>query len=236
MPNEKSSPGFRGAGYQFPGERRLFVWSPEPRKLMGGGGGGLGSAALGILSKPLLSRRPSRAKGLKTCEVERLNADAEELSLCFCREWDGILQDRDASWLGWRFGDGMGVPYRFLASCDDEGKTLAWAVVTKELRESREVGYILDLVARDPRAGKAVVAEALGVLAGWGVDLVMSAVCGRGLGALMVRAGMVPVPKALAPKRFFLAYRTAPGAGAEFVRTLRSPQSWYITLADWDAL
>lgn len=236
MPNERSSPAFRKAGYRFPGERRLYIWAPEPRTLFASRTGGLLGRALGRVASPLLSRRPPRPQGVEVLEAQSLGPEAEALSKNFCSGWSGILQDRDAPWRTWRFGTDMEGPYRFLEARESDGGASAWCVVTRERREGREVGYILDLVAGDRRAGVAVVSEALRLMAGWGVELVMSAVCGRGLGALMSGGGMVRVPRAMAPKRFYLAYRTAPGAEADLTRDLSSPENWYLTFADWDAL
>lgn len=236
MPNARSKPGFKKLGYIFPGERRLLIWSNKPERLVGGKTRGMVSRVLSPLVGALVGRTPRlRGKPLVE-EVPELGRSASQVASVLAGSWVGVVQDRTETWIRWRFGKGMDRPYRFLQAAAGPDDAPGWAVITREERKNLAVGYILDFAGRDHLVCAEVLGHALQALASWGVDLVMCVASGRGMTRLLMGVGMVPVPAVLAPKRFFLAFRAAPGCRTELVNKLRSVGCWHTTLADWDTL
>lgn len=236
MPNARSRPGFEKLGFSFPGERRLLIWSSDVPRLIRKRLNRLLGLPVALVAGLGIGRTARAYKCVRVREVAALGDRAVAVGGEHAARWDGLIQDRSESWIRWRFAEEMGRPYRFFEILGDDGGVIAWSVITKEEREDLLVGYILDFAGVDRAACSDAIGASLRALAEWGVDLVMSVVTGAKVAGLFSGVGMCPVPGIILPKRFFLTYRLHPAAKSGLLMKLRTGDSWWTSLADWDTL
>ncbi len=235
MPNGLSRPGFMKAGYLDPGERRLMVWSEDPRRVLERV---LPAPVAGLaarLGRRVIGRRPVADP---RCSVRAIDGPGEmeaEIARGFANSWPGLVQERDREWLAWRFAPASSTSYRSFTAGDVAGRPAAWAVTTREQRAGYRAGYLLDIVSTDDAAGLAAGRAALDALAAES-DLVLTVVSSAGLARLCRSLGFVSVPPAVAPKRFYTVYRSRPGGAIEDRAAVARIGGWHQTLADWDNL
>jgi GNAT superfamily N-acetyltransferase len=235
MPNNVSLLGFLKEGYRNPGERRLLLWSPQPRRLAAGRLPAPLVALVDPAARLFLARRPLTDPRCKVQETGRPGELESEIAVVLSESWPGLLQERSLEWLAWRFGLQTGASYRSFVATDVAGQPAAWAVTTRGRRNGYHAGYLLDVVGVDDAAALAAGRAAVDALADQGVDLVLTVMGGRTLARLCRRLGFVQVPKLLAPKRFFTVFRPRPGESTQ-LSALDRIDAWYQTLADWDTV
>lgn len=235
MPNDRSYPGFIKMGYTDPGPRRLFVWSPRPavllRKRLPAGLATL----FGWCAAPWISRRPGAG------EASQVNLDAVLADLAAAAEvvgsqWPGLIQQRDETWLRWRFDPPGSRRYKFFLARDERGTTAAWSAGTLESREGLNVGYLIDHVGIDSLALRASGRALLDSLEQQGAELVLAVVSSSAQAQQLARLGMMQVPFRLAPKKFYTVFRAAPSLPEHLRALLARRDNWYQSFSDWDTL
>lgn len=240
MPNDRSRPGFLARSYVDPGPRTLMVRPFAPGRAVwrvlkmapitstvdrlteiGGG-----------LTRRLRRRLRLPAAAPHIEEVDTL--DGELADLLASRPPAGLVQHRSHAWLAWRYTSAPGRPYTVLRA-NDGRRPVGYAVTRLQAWGRLAVGYLVDVVATSDAATTALAWSAAEALRAAGADVVVTVVGGRYLIRRLALAGYVPVPRRLAPKKFYTVYRPHPER-ATALRALRSIDGWYQTLGDWDTL
>lgn len=147
----------------------------------------------------LLGRRSRVAAGAEQTRQTGSVEDADDLWAQVSHELhSGVV--RDARWLRWRYLDRPGpTPYRVFEARRD-GRTTALAVTTEQEQQGGTFTYLLELLATDDRAARAVVGRVAADSPG-SDGLVLATLRGTALARRAVRAGLLPVPQRLEDKR-----------------------------------
>ncbi len=236
MPNEQSFPAFMKSGYVDPGLRTLLVRVVDPEPLavrlrapprvaaLGGAVGRLGLAGLASMLR--------RSRRIRVEHVTGFSEDVDQLFTQFVAGSAGLCQVRSLEWLRWRYERAPLQPPR-LFEARENGRLVGWAVSTTEQREGLRVGYLVDILAIDGAARRALILAVSDDLANAGVAIILSVVSNRELIRALVSCLFVPVPRRTAPKKFYTVFKAAPGRRHDLA-ALASIGNWYQTLGDWD--
>lgn len=184
-------------------------------------------AQLRIWARPLLrrgtlgfrvARGRSSALGLGVEPLDQFGAETDALSAEVSRDWANHVV-RDAAHLNWRFVDSP-RPYRRFAA-RRRGRLEGYAVVTYKVFAGRPVAAVADLVARTPRAARALLGSCAREVTGARALLAFVSPPDR---IVYLSSGFVPTHRSV---RFI----GKPLAGVELATTRGA---WRFTLGDMD--
>jgi predicted N-acetyltransferase YhbS len=154
-------------------------------------------AGLAVASRP---QRPRR--GLAVAVVDSVPDDLEELWNLVAPSWaNGIA--RGESWWRWRYGGHPDAPYRYLAVRESDRLMAAAAMRARHELVGGRFHCLLELLAADDDAARAVVAALADGAVGEADGIALTAVAGSTLERAAIAAGMRRVPSRLhRPMRF----------------------------------
>ncbi len=196
-PNEHSVRGIARQGWRELGLLRTRLLPLQPQWFAGRTG--LPAPVLAP-AVAVLRARAGRGRGAhETTEVAGVPEDADLLWAQLDREVaSGVV--RDGAWLRWRYVDRPGPsPYRCFTARRD-GELRALAVTTEQSQRGATFSYLLELLAVDDRAGRAVVAAAAAASPG-SAGILSATLPGSPLARRAAAAGLLPVPQRLEEKQ-----------------------------------
>lgn len=236
MPNDQSYAGFIKMGYKNPGERRLHVWLPDPRRLFARRLPAWLASAVGWGVRPWLSRLPGIESEDRAEELDGSDTRLGGVGVGCSQTWSGLIQSRDQAWIDWRFHRPEGTGYRFFGSVDAKQALHGWAATTVEEREGFRVGYLVDWIGENESARRVAGRAALESLNREDVEIVLAAVASRVQQRELQRLGLWRTPRRLAPKRFYTVFRPAPDLTETEWNLVRDIRFWYQSFGDWDTI
>ena len=185
-------------------------------------------------------RAARRPLGTGRVEVERISEFGPEFDLLWERisnVADNILV-RDRAFLDWRFVRAPTRRYDLFAARSD-GRLLGYLAGRTAVVEGLRWGLVIDLLAEKTALGEAAASRLVAAyrrhIAKDGVDLAASLMFKHAPAAAALRRnGFIACPPALLPREFpaLLHWNMTGPAPSGFF----DPKSWFITLADYDAM
>ena len=210
-PNEHSVRGVARQGYRELGllRTRLLPLQPEwfARRT------GLPAPVLAPAVAVLRARARRGLGSVQTAEVDAVPPDADLLWAQLEPEVvSGVV--RDGAWLRWRYVDRPGPsPYRIFTARRD-GELRGLAVTTEQQQHGATFTYLLELLAVDDRAARAVV-DAVARASPGSAGVLSATLPGTALARRAAAAGLLPVPQRLEEKQLhFGIVGDAPGLQA----------------------
>ncbi len=174
----------------------------------------------------------------------RLVEEGPELDEPYDRFWAKVkakydlMVVRDRAFLQWRFCDIPTRDYQILSARRD-GELEGYVVLRQARIRGTQAGVIADLLvlpgARGDKAGLRLLHEALQRFKGANLAVAGGLVLPHTQEyRIMRRAGFLNAPQRLAPQPFFLFVR--PFADEPPLDVITRPESWYVSIADHDAV
>jgi predicted N-acetyltransferase YhbS len=196
-PNDNSVRGIARQGWQELGLLRTRILPLRP---------GWYASRTGIpaplLAPPVAALRLRARRGTaghQAREIDRPPTDADALwTLAGSGTVNGVI--RDGAWLQWRYADRPGPsPYRWFEA-RREGAPRALAVTTEQQQRGGTFTYLLELIAAEPAAARAVVAE-VAQASPESAGVLLATLPGTTPARLAAAAGLLPVPARLEEKQ-----------------------------------
>lgn len=232
LPNENSFPGFiRRLGYQHVGDVPLLVRPVNIRRLVSNrlpipGAGTVGA----LLSRPFAPPLPATAlttDGVSIETIDRFDGRFDALSRRIATR-QRVMVRRDAARLNWRFRD---IPLRHYDSFSsfENGELTGYIVTRLSEIAGMKAGLIVDFIAENEKAGRALLSQALLQIREHDVDLLASLMLPKALEyQLLRRFRFRPLPRPLLPQRFRVVARGAPA--------VTDLGNWFLTMGDYDVV
>ena len=182
-------------------------------------------------------RRPRRAGPIAIEKITEFGPDFDGLWATVSTVAENILV-RDHAFLSWRFVQAPTRRYDLFAA-RSSGRLLGYLAGRTTLVEGLRWGTIVDLLAEETREGRFAASRLVAAyhrhLLAEGADIAAALMFKHAPGALALRRnGYVVCPPSLLPREFpALLHWNMPGPTPP---RLLDPKSWFITLADYDAV
>lgn len=212
MPNELSYQAFRKFGWTDLGERTLLR---APWRCPGG-----------------ISRQYEH---LKLRVVDTIDSAEVERVLQGCLADREFSQERDGSWLKWRYRGNPLSSYVLLECRDRDGALRSLAVGTVRKWKRIPVGFLVDVLGTPGEATSRVAWELSVEIRRRGALFVLTVISGRCLRKDLAAAGFREAPGLLVSRRFRTVFISRPDV-ALGERPPASIDDWRLTLADWDGI
>ncbi len=163
----------------------------------------------------------------RVTEVTRFGTGIDDLVEPFATEFSAMFE-RNAAYLNWRYADRPFADYNLLEHAT-RGATDGFAVVRREPVMGRWVTLVMELWADSAVAHRSLI-RAIRRLAWRQRAPFLAMLCMGTAERPLRRAGFMPVPSRLLPKRQVLM---GMGSGARSTALMKGP--WRIQTGDWDA-
>ena len=235
MPNERSRPGFLKFGYTDLGRRALLVRPVDGMALGGKWMPGLGhlAGAVGSAIQTLVKTIP-RTNETSVRKTTTVPAAISTLIARHVRLFPGLLLQRSADWLRWRFLQAPTRQYQLLEAHDHAGQLIGFAAATLDDREKARRYYLMDLFVAEEKYVADLLHALVGLAQNQKAEAVATVVSSPRFAVVLQRAGFWMVPDWLPLKRFYSVARFNPQHSLS--PAWRTLAGWYQTLADWDNL